>query len=333
VSQLFLGVRLGCANCHNHPLDRWTQDDYHGLAAIFARLDRGNIVRLMTRGEVTHPRTGLAAVPRLPGARFLEYDAHNREALAAWITAPENPYFARAWVNRLWREMFGRGLVEPVDDMRDTNPATHPQLLTRLSADFAAGGYDVRRLLQQIATSAAYGRSSAAGDAQPAADRYYASAPQRPLEPEVLVDALCDVTGVPETYGKLLETRAVQLYDVRTPSTALDILGRCKRPEACDTAEGAATLAARLHQINGPLLNAKIASPEGHLHRWLAAGMSDAAVLKELYLRALSRSPTAEERAHCLKAFAALPDEGQRRELWEDFAWGLLNCREFTTNH
>ncbi len=332
VSQLFLGARLGCANCHNHPLDRWTQDDYHGLAALFARLQRGREVSLAARGEVTHPRTGEPARPRLPGVAFLQSDGQGRESLAAWLVDKDNSLFARAWVNRLWREMFGRGLVEPVDDLRDTNPATHPQLLTRLAADFAANDFDVRRLLRQIATSATYGRGAAAADLPAGSDRYYACAGQRPLEPEVLVDALCDVTGIPEKYGDLSTgTRGVQLYDVRTPSTSLDILGRCLRPEACDAAASPATLAARLHQINGPLLNAKIAAPEGRLQGRLTSGASNEALLEELYLCALSRLPTADERAHCLEAFTG--DASQRREVWEDFLWALLNCREFTTNH
>jgi hypothetical protein len=326
-------VRLGCANCHNHPLDRWTQDDYHGLAAIFARLERGREVGLAARGEVTHPRTGEPARPRLPGDEFLVGDADGRRALAAWMLDAANPLFARAWVNRLWQEMFGRGLVEPADDMRQTNPATHPQLLERLADDFARHGFDVRRLLRQIATSATYARGhqmqTLAG-----AERYYACATERPLTPEVLVDAVCDVTGVPENYGELPPgTRGVQLYDVRTPSATLDILGRCLRPEACETGAAPATLAARLHQINGPLVNAKIASPDGNLRRRLAAGTSDEALLEELYLRALSRHPTAKERDQWLKAFASPLEEQDRRQLWEDFVWSLLNCREFATNH
>ena len=159
-----MGVRIGCANCHNHPLDRWTQDDYHGLAAIFARMDRGPIVRELPRGEVTHPRTGEPAVPRLPGGPALDPDGDPRRALADWLTDDENPYFARAAVNWLWAAMFGRGLVEPVDDMRATNPATHPELLDALAADFVAHGYDLRHTLRLIATSATYARGGATAE-------------------------------------------------------------------------------------------------------------------------------------------------------------------------
>lgn len=340
VSQLFLGARLGCANCHNHPLDRWTQDDYHGLAAIFARLDRGSNVRLTTRGEVTHPRTGQPAVPRLPGVDVPVSEDRGRHELAAWIASPQNPHFARACVNRMWREMFGRGLVDPVDDLRDTNPATHPELLERLAEDFAEGGFDMRALLRQIAMSDAYGRGGPSADMPAAVDRFYACMPARPLTPEVLMDALCDVTGVSEEYKQYKDgdnklpagTRAIGLYDLQQSSNSLAILGRCQRAESCDTAPGPATLAARLHQINGPLLNVKIASPQGILHHLLISVAADEAILEAFYLRALSRFPTTAERQHWLRVVSATTTS-ERQDRWEDLVWGLLNCQEFTTNH
>src|SRR5262249_20874157 len=141
VGQFFLGVRLGCANCHNHPLDKWTQDDFHGLAAVFARLERGRDVTLASRGAVTNLRTHEPALPRVPSVRYLSADGDHREAIAQWLTTGETRYFARVTVNRLWRAMMGRGLVEPIDDMRDTNPPTHPELLNRLADDFVQHGY------------------------------------------------------------------------------------------------------------------------------------------------------------------------------------------------
>ena len=166
VSQVFLGARLQCANCHNHPLDRWTQDDYHGLAAVFARLERGRIVSVAARGAVTNLRTGEPAIPRLPGVRYLDPDADCRAAFTDWLTAADNPYFSRALVNRLWQAMFGRGLVEPVDDLRGTNPATHPELLDRLATDFVEHGYDLRHTLRRIATSETFGRSEGVDEAR-----------------------------------------------------------------------------------------------------------------------------------------------------------------------
>ncbi|MEM7560152.1 MAG: DUF1549 domain-containing protein [Planctomycetota bacterium] len=156
-SELFMGSRMRCANCHNHPLDRWTQDDYHGLAAIFAKMRLGDNVSVKPDGEVTHPRTLEPAIPRIPGGEFLNSGkVDKREQLVDWLTANDNPYFAKAIVNRLWKHMMGRGLIEPVDDLRATNPATHPELLEQLAADFVVHDYDLRHTLMLIASSQAF---------------------------------------------------------------------------------------------------------------------------------------------------------------------------------
>lgn len=201
VGQFFAGVRLACANCHNHPLDRWTQDDYHGLAAIFARVEREREVKLAPRGDVTNPRSGEAAVPRIPGDRDLPVSGDHRDEVARWLLDSQRLPFATATVNRLWRALFGRGLVEPADDLRATNPATHPVLLRRLAIDFAEHGYDVRRTLRQIVLSETYRRGAQVLAGNAADDRFYSRAYPRRLEPEVLVDALSDVTGVAEDLG------------------------------------------------------------------------------------------------------------------------------------
>lgn len=335
VSQLFLGARLRCANCHNHPLDRWTQDDYHGLAAVFASLERGAVVRLGPKGEVIHPRSGEPAIPRLPGERFLEAAGDQRRALVTWLTDPANPYFARAIVNRLWKEMMGRGLVEPVDDLRATNPATHPQLLDRLAQDFVQGGYDVRRTLRLIANSAAYQRAAPRTPANGGLDRFYAYALTKPLEAEVLADALANVTGVADRYGDLpAGTRAVTLHDPQIPAASLDILGRCSRTGSCDEeATRSGGLARTLHLINGAVLNRKIASPEGRLHQLLKQGKTNDQILAELTLRALGRPPAAAERAAWLRELAAAATEQARLEVLEDWFWAVLSGREFTSNH
>ena len=197
VAESLLAIRLRCANCHNHPLDRWTQDDYHGLAAIFARLERGPVVSLKLSGEVIHPVTGEAAIPRLPGERFVQPSEDNRAALADWITSSDDRRFARAQVNRLWHALFGRGLVEPIDDLRETNPASHPQLLDRLADDFASHRYDVRHTLRLLAGSAAYQRGDRPLPEAKSDDRFYSHARARPLLPEVLLDAVCDALGEP----------------------------------------------------------------------------------------------------------------------------------------
>src|SRR5262249_20228011 len=184
-----------------------------------------------------NPRTGEPAIRRIPGDRMLDPSLDGRDAFASWLTSPDNPYFARAAVNRLWRAMFGRGLVEPADDLRDTNPATHPELLDRLAADFVASGFDIRHTLRQIALSETYGRTSAIVPGNAADDRFYSHAYPRPLGPGVTADAIADVTGEPENYRDMpAGTRAVSLVDPLAPAPALDILGRCSRLAPCEGA-------------------------------------------------------------------------------------------------
>ena len=334
VSEVFLASRLKCAGCHNHPLDRWTLDDYHGLAAVFARIDRGRVVRLMDRGEVTHPRTGKAATPRIPGERFLEAARDGRRDLADWLTRPANPYFARATVNRLWKALMGRGLVEAVDDLRATNPATHPQLLVELARDFVEHGFDLRHTLRRIARSAAFARATRAAGASTRDDRFYSTAIVRPLEAEVLADAISRVTGVAGIYGELPPgTRAISLSDPSIPSVSLDILGRCARESSCESvASGGTGLATRLHVLNGPLVNGKITAEDGRLGRLLKGGSENGAIVDQFYRRALGRPPRSEERLFW-KGRLDADDSATRRQALEDFLWSLLSCREFVTNH
>ncbi|MCO6454111.1 MAG: DUF1553 domain-containing protein [Pirellulaceae bacterium] len=339
VSEVLMGVRLRCANCHDHPLDRWTQDDYHGLAAIFARLERGRVVREAPRGEVIHPLTETPARPRIPGEDFLDGFEGGRRALAGWLTAERNPYLARALVNRLWRAMLGRGLVEPVDDLRETNPATHPELLGRLADDFLRHGGDVRRTLRQIALSAAYQRSGRPLPENAADDRFYSHALEVPLEAEVLADAIADVTGVAlELPGQPAGTRAVALLDGRLTAPSLDVLGRCAAGESCESATAAGGLAQRLHLLNGPLVNQPVIAQNGHLQTWLRQGRSTRQIIQDLYQRALCREPAAGELDFWLSRIPGEAGDGDaaddpRAPLLEDFLWSLLNSREFVTRN
>lgn len=333
VSQVFMGTKLQCANCHNHPLDRWTQDDYHGLAAVFARIDRGQIVKIADRGDVTNVRTGEPAIPRIPGTRYLGKDVDARQAFADWLVSPDNPYFARAFVNRLWRGMFGRGLIEPADDIRDTNPATHPELLDRLAQDFVEHKYSLRHALRKMATSQTYGRSSLPNAKNRADDRFYSHALQRPLEPEVYVDALVDVTGVFDRYGdEELGKRAIQLVDPTTPSESLDLLGRCSRRTSCEGVAASSALPAKLHQLNGELINRKVISSEGVLENWIQSNAKDAEIVEDFYWRALSRKPSNTERDYWIRQLSEL-NNGEKKQVFEDFLWSLLNCSEFASNH
>jgi len=336
MTEALLGSRMRCANCHNHPLDRWTQDDFHGLTAIFAKVARGSTVRLSPLGKAVHPQTGKPARMKIPGEHFLPVDTKDgRAALAAWVTSEDNPYFAKAIVNRLWRAMMGRGLVEPVDDFRATNPATHPALLDRLADDFVAHGFDLRRTLKMIAMSAAYARSSKATPSNASDDRYYSHGIKKPLEPAVLADAIADVTGVPGRYGtEPLGTRAVQLPDASVRSDALDILGRCAREGSCEGAPApTGALPRKLHLFNGDLLNARISNPRGRLQEMLEAGTSPAVIVREHYRIALGRRPSPDEAGFWQARVAEATSDDERRAVLEDFVWGLLSSNEFQTNH
>ena len=336
MSELFMGARLRCANCHNHPLDKWTQDDYHGLAAIFAKIEADQVVKLKTSGEVIHPATREKAIPRIPGDRFLPTDvADGRVELVDWLTGPDNPYFAKAIVNRLWKAMMGRGLVEPVDDFRATNPATHPELLTELANDFVAYGYDLRRTLKRIALSETYARSADALPQNATDDRFYSHALQKPLEPEVLADAISDVLGVPDAYGNEPEgTRAISLFDPNTESDALDILGRCARETSCETSTGViGGLQRKLHLFNGDLLNARIGVPDSRLDGLISIGKSPMEIVNTFYLAALSRYPTDTEQQFWRQHIDVNTPADSQRAVLEDMVWSLLTCNEFVTNH
>ncbi|MDE0316120.1 MAG: DUF1553 domain-containing protein [Candidatus Poribacteria bacterium] len=336
MSELFMGARLRCANCHNHPLDKWTQDDYHGLAAIFAKIESDQIVKVKQSGEIIHPATREKAVPRIPGSQFLPTNvADGRLELVDWLTNSDNPYFAKAIVNRLWKAMMGRGLVEPVDDFRSTNPATHPELLTTLATDFVEHGYDLRHTLRRIALSEAYARSSNALPQNRADDRFYSHALQKPLAPEVLADAISDVLGVPDIYGDEPEgTRAVSLFNPNTESDALDILGRCSRETSCENStEATDGLQRKLHLFNGDLLNARISINGSRLDKLMSDGKSPMEIVNEFYLTALCRQPTDKEQQFWKQHINIDASANSQRAVLEDMVWSLLTCNEFVNNN
>ena len=333
-SELMMGSRLRCANCHNHPLDRWTQDDYHGLAAIFARVEQGPVIKPKPSGEVIHPRTLEPAQQRIPGEDSLAADVDDgRSALAQWLTSRDNPYFAKAIVNRLWQNMMGRGLVEPVDDFRATNPATHPELLTQLAEDFVNNGYDLRHTLRMIAQSDAYARSADSLSENSDDDRFYSHALRRDLEPEVLADAISDVLGVADRFGETAAgTRAVSLVDPSTPSPTLDVLGRCDRKESCETiGTDRGGLAEKLHWLNGKLLNERINSKGSRLAKLINTDQTPIDIIGEFYRVALNRKPTKKESAFWSGQVAEQGSTRQREEFLEDFVWSLLTSEEFGT--
>ena len=333
IGDVFAGARLGCANCHNHPLDRWTQDDYHGLAAVFAKLDRSRVVAVLERGAVTNVRTGEPAIPRIPGLRDLGVEGDQREQIADWVLAEPELLFARATVNRLWMHMFGRGLVDPVNDLRETNPATHPELLQWLTEDFAEHGYRIRHTLKQIALSETYAAGSQIVPGNEFDDSFYSRSRRRPLSAEVLLDALADVTGVPGQYMEHQTDLAVRVLDPASPAESLDLLGRCRAGGECVSGSvQAGGLPARLHLLNGDVINARLRTGSGRLKQMIGEGRTNAEIVTDFYVRGLGRIPDAgelqlwEER---LRSEAGL----QKGPLLEDFVWALLNSRDFLENH
>lgn len=341
-AQLFLGVRLQCARCHHHPFEVWGQDDYYGLAAFFTRLETresgdkgrfGGMQALRAVAGDVRPLTMLAR-PRLFGAAqpLSESPADLRLALADWIANKENPYFARNFANRYWSYMIGRGLVEPIDDMRATNPASNPALLDALAADFAAHGFDAKHLLRTICNSRIYQLAAEIAPERDADGRLFTHRAPRRLTAEVLLDAVNSAAGAAETFaGTPPGARAVALPDPNVPSDFLQIFGRPQRNSSCECArESSPDLLQALHLLNNGALNAKISHPQGRVARLLARSATDQELADELYLATLARFPTDAER----QALGALLTEAPTREEgWQDLLWTLINSPEFAFNH
>jgi hypothetical protein len=356
-AQVFLGVRLQCAKCHNHPFDRWTQTDYHSLAAFFVRVryrilennrrdrldthefDGEQIVYMDRTGELTHPVTGDVLRPRFPGeARDLAPDADRLGALADWIARPDNPYFARAQVNRIWQHLLGRGIVDPGDDFRDSNPPANPELLEALASDFAAHHFDLRHAVRTIMRSRTYQLSARPTATNGDDEANFARAIVRPLQAEQLLDAVAQVTGVlPRFPGMPPGTRAGQLPGVgkqtrRGPGPAdserfLTVFGKPVRSLSCECERSEdTTLAQALQLITGPVLNRTLSEPDNRIGKALAKGQSPAEIIEELFLAALCRRPSAAERRGIV---ARVERAADRRAALEDVLWGLINAKEF----
>jgi hypothetical protein len=333
VGGALLGVRIACARCHAHPFDAWTQDDYYGFAAYFARtMQEGGRVILSDRGEVQHPKTQKNVAPKPLGAAPPALGDVNRLAsLAQWTTSPSNPYFARNMVNRVWRHLLGRGIVEPVDDVRVTNPPSNPALLDALAADFIASGHDLRHLVRTIVASATYQLSSRPTDDNRLDDHLFSHAYPRPLAAQVLADAIAQATGVADAFPDYPPgTRAVQLIDARTPSEALDVLGRCTRDLSCETqSRGGGGISQALHLMNGLTINPKLRG--GLVDQVIREKLSDRQAIEELFLRTLCRVPSGQELTFCERSLSDAA--AAKREAIEDLLWTLLNSREFVYNH
>ncbi|MFG0319935.1 MAG: DUF1549 domain-containing protein [Planctomycetota bacterium JB042] len=342
VAQSFLGMRLQCAQCHNHPFDRWTMDDYYGFAAFFAQVGRKSgaepresIVFDRGAGDVKHPVGGATVHPRFLGGAPADVEGKDRRrVLAEWLTDGENPYFARSLVNRIWARFLGVGIVEPVDDFRVSNPPSNEPLLDALAASFVESGYDLRALVRRICLTDAYQRSTVADETNALDERNFARRHPRRLRAEVLLDTICRVTETtPKFAGLPKGLRAVELQDGADTNEFLLTFGRPVRTTvcACDVVLEP-NLSQALLLLNGSDVGARIA--EGDLpRRLLAEGRSPEEALEELYLRCLGRLPDDAERAALLATVRDAQPDHEAHLALEDVLWALLNSKEFLFNH
>jgi hypothetical protein len=349
-AQAFLGTRIGCAQCHNHPLERYTQDDYYHFAAFFSRVKlerqepkKGPTVLRVSAPDpnqnknpvgVVQPRTGQFLEPRPldRSATPVRPGEDPRVKLAGWMTDPKNESFSGAMVNRLWRHFMGVGLVEPVDDLRASNPPSNPALWQALNKEFVAHQFDIRHLMRLIMNSRAYQLTSATRPGNAQDGRFYSHYYARRLPAEVLLDALGQGTGVPDAFpGYPAGVRALQVPDPALPSYFLTLFGRSERVTACACERnGEVTMPQLLHLRNGDSVVQKINAGKGRLAALLKAKKDDTQVAEELFLATLSRPPSAAEAA---AVKGALADGGPRDEVFRDLLWALLNSKEFTFNH
>jgi hypothetical protein len=340
-AQLFLGVRIQCAKCHNHPFERWTQDNYYGIAAAFVRVGRKNsvdadeeVIFSQAGGEVTQPRTNkqMKVHLLLKGDVDVPADQDRRVVFAQWLTAPENPFFAKSVVNRIWGHLFGRGVVEPVDDFRDSNPPSNAKLLDELSHQFAANNFSQKWAIRTICNSRTYQLSSRKNAFNKDDELYCSHANTRLLSAEQLLDGICAVTSVPEQFpGMPLGTRACELADPPTDHYFLKVFGQPQREMACQCERSSeSNLSQALQMINGPVVHNKLRADNGRIATMLKENKPEEEIITALYLAALARVPSAEELSASKQHIAAQQD---RRQAFEDVGWAILNSKEFLFQH
>jgi hypothetical protein len=339
-AQLFLGVRIQCAKCHNHPFERWTQDDYYGFAAFFSQIGRkkGNlpeeeVIYWTHSGDVHQPRTGKLMRPKALGGPVLaDAKTDRRVRLAAWLTGPENPFFARSLVNRVWFHLIGRGIVEPVDDFRDSNPAANDELLAGLTDSFVAGGYNLKGLIRTILRSRTYQLSARTNELNADDNLYSSHALTRLLPAEVLLDAISVVTGTTTPFDGLPKgARATQIPDGKMDNPFLKTFGRPARELACECErESDSNLSQALQLIGGATVNGKLHDDAGRMAQLSKSGKSPENITRELYAVALSREPSGSELAAATKH---LRTAKELRPAVEDLGWVLINSKEFLFRH
>ena len=339
ISQVFLGVRIECAQCHHHPYDRWSQTDYYGMQAFFTQVafkktPLGEAIVNTGTAPTKHPRSGKPIF-----AHALEQPnpdnapaGNRRKLLAEWMTSPENPWFARNLANRLWAHLMGRGLVEPVDDFRLTNPPSNRELLNELAGFLSTHNFDVHELIRHITASQTYQRSSQPNDSNAGDEQNYSRYVFKRLDAEVLFDAVCQATGVPEKFrGVPAGSRAIQLWDSQVPHYFLELFGRPIRATACQCERVVEpTVGQVLHVLNSPDIHDKLSHDGGRIERLVTEQPNDEALVAELYLTCFARPPTAKEKA---VAMQYLKQTDSRRVAAEDLVWSMMNSLEFVFNH
>ncbi len=361
VSQAFLSLSINCAKCHDHPLEKWTNDQYYAFANLFSRVRakgwggdprNGDGVRTLyvePRGDLIQPRTGRPQVPApLDGEPILPSDpGDRREALAAWLTSPDNDYFSRSITNRVWAAFFGRGLVDPVDDLRASNPASNEPLLEALAAYLVENEFDLKTLMRLVLESETYQRSGEVLPGNRDDTRYLSRYFPRRLMAEVLYDAIVDVTEVPTNFGEIvlkdgstqktehyeMGTRALELYDSAVLNYFLKTFGRNEREITCECERSnQPSMVQALHLANGETLNKKLADPKSIVAKLDDMEVSDEKKIEEIYLTTLARLPNSTEREGLLNLLSTA-DENEKRSGWEDLMWALMTSREFLFQH
>jgi hypothetical protein len=339
VAQVFMGIRTQCAQCHNHPFDRWTMDDYYSFAAFFSQIGRKQsedyretIVFNSGGGEVAHPVGGRAMPPKFLGGPLADVAGKDRRAvLAEWLTSDQNPLFAASVANRVWEHFFGIGIVDPVDDIRVSNPPSNPELFWKLGEKFREYKYDFKQLVRDICNSHTYQRSTIRNDSNREDEKNFAHARIRRIRAESLLDCISQVTETKDKFqGLPLGARAVQIADGGVSTYFLTTFGRATRNTVCSCeVKMEPNLSQALHLMNGDTVEGKIRGG-GVIQRLLAEGQTPDQVIERLYIRCLTRRPTPEELAKVKAAVADAPDVQQGLE---DVYWALLNSREFIFNH